>query len=145
MTAHTVKVLLVEDAEPLVTRLSEILMDIPGLELVGPARSVTETIRIAPLIDPDALVLDLQIEDGTGLDVLRVVRAKCKGTTVIVLTNSASDFVRHACLKAGANYFMDKSNELEKLREVLARMAHKLDPPRAVAAAGRRLPRRAKS
>ena len=57
------------------------------------------------------MLLDYQIEGGTGLQLLRAVRPQSPQTEFIVLTNHATDQHRRACLDAGARFFLDKSSE----------------------------------
>jgi DNA-binding NarL/FixJ family response regulator len=116
------KVLIVEDSAAVAERLLELLREVDGLEIAGVARNVEETVELVARAAPDAIVLDLQIAGRTGLEVLQAVKAGPRCIAVIVLTNSASEPVRQACLEAGADYFLDKSNEFERLAGILAKI-----------------------
>ena len=113
------KLLIVEDSQILANKLAEMLTEGTDMEIVGTAGSVGEGALLAPLLHPDVIVVDLQISGGTGLDLLRFAKSNWKEIAVIILTNNASEFIRQACLKAGADFFVDKSNELGELMVIL--------------------------
>ena len=64
------RVFIVDDSSVIVERLTLLLEDIPGVELVGHAADVPQAIQGLLETTPDALVLDLHLPGGTGLDVL---------------------------------------------------------------------------
>jgi DNA-binding NarL/FixJ family response regulator len=117
-----VKLLIVEDSGLVAERLKELVREVPGYEIAGTAADVGGTWRLVPQLNPDVIVLDLQIPGGSGLDVLRAVKSGQRHVFVIVLTNQASAPVREACLSAGADFFLDKSTEFGQLPAVLARI-----------------------
>lgn len=141
---RSLKVLLTEDSPVLATRLKEIVSEMPGFELVGCAGDVNESIRLARVLEPDALLLDLQITGGTGLDVLCAVRAMGRDVAIVVLTNSATSFVKKACLEAGADFFLDKSAELAKLPAILSVIAGRASSAGSIPTIDRRGPLRRK-
>lgn len=67
----------------------------------------------------DTLLLDLQLIDGNGLDVLAAVKPQRPGMHVIVLSNFATPQHRRASLAAGADVFLDKSQEFARVPEIL--------------------------
>jgi DNA-binding NarL/FixJ family response regulator len=55
---------------------------------------------------------------GTGLDVLKNVKHDGHGPRVVVFTNFPYPQYRKRALEYGADFFLDKTTEFEKLREV---------------------------
>ena len=119
---HTprVKVFLVEDSAMLRQRLLAILASIPGAVSCGHAAGATEAISAIEAAKPDAVVLDIQLENGSGFDVLRAVGAS---TAVYVLTNFANDAYRRKAESLGARGFFDKSTEVDRLRQALVQVS----------------------
>jgi DNA-binding NarL/FixJ family response regulator len=119
-----------EDSGAVRERLVRSLDGLAGVSLAGVASAVPES--IAGLRDrlPEALVLDLQLEDGSGLDVLRAVRSELPHLRVIVLTNFATEPYRRAALAEGAEVFLDKSAEFGRVREILATWQRQAAPAR---------------
>ena len=112
-------VLVVEDAPEVRKRLVAIVRAIPGVTVVGEAGSVRGAIEGA-LADADVMLLDLQLVDGSGLEVLAAVKPRRPGLYVIVLSNfSNAQQYRDASLAAGADVVLDKTKEFGRVREIL--------------------------
>ena len=73
---------------------------------------------------PDLVVLDIRMPGGDGGAGLRAVKIRSPGTTVLMLTNYATPVHRERCVAAGADGFLDKSAELDRLVELVARRVH---------------------
>ena len=111
---------IVEDSIPVRDRLVRTLEGLEGLDIVGTAEDVTAAIAGLEDNHPDALILDLQLPSGSGLQVLRAVREKLPAMRVIVMTNFAAEPYRKAALAAGAEVFLDKSAEFARVRDILS-------------------------
>jgi two-component system, LytTR family, response regulator len=82
--AHPVRVLIVDD-EPLARRrVAELLADEPNVEIVAIATSGAEAVAAIRSARPDVVFLDVQMPDGTGLDVVREIGAEAMPITVFV-------------------------------------------------------------
>ncbi len=111
---------IVEDSIPVRDRLVRTLEGLEGLDIVGTAEDVTAAITGLEDNHPDALILDLQLPSGSGLQVLRAVREKLPAMRVIVMTNFAAEPYRKAAMAAGAEVFLDKSAEFARVRDILS-------------------------
>jgi len=116
------KVFIADDSNSVIERLADLLDEIPEARLVGRAGNVSEAVRGVARTNPDALILDLQMPGGTGLDVLRAVRADHPHLQVLICTNHPHKKYREECLSAGANFFLDKSSEFEKILSILRQL-----------------------
>jgi DNA-binding NarL/FixJ family response regulator len=113
------KVIIADDSQVVVERMADLLKDVPGVEIVGQAGNVAEAIRCIRQIKPDAVILDLQMPGGSGLDVLRAIHPDHPAIQVLVCTNFPYPKYRDECLAEGASYFLDKSAEFEKISTIL--------------------------
>ncbi|PYT56325.1 MAG: response regulator [Acidobacteria bacterium] len=113
------KVFIADDSKIVVDRLADLLRDVRGVEVAGQAGDALEAVRCIRQVNPDAVILDLQMPGGSGLDVLRAIRPDHPGLYVLICTNYAYPQFREECLSAGANYFLDKSTEFEKIPDIL--------------------------
>jgi two-component system response regulator DevR len=68
------------------------------------------------------VIQDVQTTDGNGLDLLAAIKQGEKPPVVIVLTNDAYPPYRKAYLRAGADFFLDKSSEFDQIPGVLRRL-----------------------
>ena len=113
-------VYIVDDSPSMRVRLSELLGEIDGVDVVGEAGTPADAIAGILLVHPQYVLLDYQLDGGTGLDVLRAVHPQDPGVVFIVLTNHATPQYRDACLEAGARHFLDKSSEFGRIKEFIA-------------------------
>ena len=128
---RSLRVLLVEDSLPLRERIRSMIEEAGTVEIVGEAGTVPGALVLFRKHQPDAVVLDLQLADGTGYSVLREIKQTHPGCTVIVLTTFTAREFRVRCLEMGADHFLDKSTEFERVLEVLADL-HRVRSPREI-------------
>jgi len=116
------RVLIVEDL-PRVQALLRELIDEPGrFEVTGIADTEAQAIEQYAALQPDAVVIDLSLRQGTGLGViaaLRRLQVNEQRPLLIVLTNHAFPVLEAACRHAGADHFLDKSRDFRRVRGLL--------------------------
>jgi DNA-binding NarL/FixJ family response regulator len=109
----------ISDDSPVVrVRLANIIDDIKGLKLIGEAQNVQDSIAKIEELKPDAVILDIRMPGGSGIDVLKKIKHLQNPPIVIVLTNYPYPQYRNICLESGADFFFDKSNEFHKVVDV---------------------------
>lgn len=113
-------VFIVEDVAVVRARLVEMIEAIPGACVVGEASSPAEAIEGIARTRPHCTVMDFHLRGGNGLTVLRDPRVKACGTAVLVITNDPNTACRQVCLAEGARWFLDKSTEFSKVREIVS-------------------------
>jgi two-component system response regulator DevR len=109
----------VEDSTELRSRIEGELAHIAGIEVVGFSDRAVDAITRIRRLEPDLVVLDLQLAEGSGIDVLRKLSSHDEPPTFIVLTNHSDSGFRKLSLRAGAHYFFDKSTQLEEFIEFI--------------------------
>jgi DNA-binding NarL/FixJ family response regulator len=123
--ANMLRVYLVEDSAPVRERL-EAMVDAVAARTVGHASRAREAIEGILAAHPDLVVLDLQLEQGSGIEVLRALHERAPGIEVLMLTNFPSEPYRRAAERLGARGFFDKSTEFDGVREALAARARRV-------------------
>src|SRR5260370_31330530 len=113
------KVFIADDSKIVVDRLADLVRDVRGVEVAGQAGDALEAVRCIRQVNPDAVILDLQMPGGSGLQVLRAIRPAHPALYVLICTNYAYPQFRDECLSAGANYFLHKFTEFEKIHHLL--------------------------
>ena len=118
------KVFIVEDSPAVLERLVDMIRDVAGMEVVGDAGSFDAAVAGIMTQRPDVAILDIKLADdrGTGLDVLTRVRGQLPGLKAIVLSNYATPQHIKASADAGAEYFLDKSRDFERIAEILGQL-----------------------
>jgi len=117
------QVFIADDSAVICERLATMVAETPGVELAGQARDTTEATRSILKLRPDAVILDVRMPPGSGVDVLQTIKRLASPPKVIVLTNYPYPQYRKRCIDAGADYFLDKSADFEKLEPLLKRIA----------------------
>ena len=113
------KVFIADDSAVVRERLVEMLSEHPGIEIVGQAQGGLEAINAITKLKPDAVILDIRMPGGSGIDVLRNVKKDRSSPVVIMLTSYPYPQYRKKCLDEGADFFFYKSTEFDKVTEVL--------------------------
>lgn len=103
------RILLVEDQTVLREGLRQLIESEPGLTVVGEAASVREGVAAARQLQPDVLLLDLKLPDGSGLEVARQLLAERDPPAVLVLSTYADLALVRSALELGASGYLPKS------------------------------------
>lgn len=117
------KVFLIEDSLQLREVLTQYIESDGAMTVVGSADNPDDAIAALEREEIDAIVLDLQLRDGTsGLPVLAHLNrsGNPKGILCLVLTNRSSEVYRRGVGKLGVAHFYDKSMEFDKAIDMLA-------------------------
>jgi DNA-binding NarL/FixJ family response regulator len=116
-------VLVVDDSKVVRERLVHLIHELPGPVETLEAATARDAMLLLRARAPKVMLLDLELEEGSGFDVLEAMRAENRTTAVVVLTNHAWHQIRKACLRAGARYFFDKSLEFEQAVAAVGELA----------------------
>ena len=119
-------VYIVDDSLILRERLVSMLSDVKGLSVVGQAGETREAMEGIQRLKPDVVILDLHLPGGGGIKVLRYTKQAMPGTKVIILTNYDYPQYRNTCFDAGADLFVDKLTEFDRVPALVAQW---LTPP----------------
>lgn len=110
---------MVEDSALIRDRLEAMIAN-AGAATAGHANTVSGAIRSILDTRPDLVILDIQLADGTGFDVLRALTDQAPGIDVFLFSNFAAYPYRQLAERLGARGFFDKSREFDGMREVVA-------------------------
>ena len=128
-TQGPLKVFLVEDSKLLRERLIEEIASTRETEFVGCAETESDAVDKLRKLECDAIVLDINLARGTGFTVLRYVRGnRADRPQVIVFTNHAYPFYRQLTMEMGADFFLDKATDFNRLLEIIGRLPAAGDP-----------------
>ena len=113
------RVFVVEDTALIGMRIEEMIVE-TGAAVAGHAFGVQAAIDAILALRPDLVVLDIQLADGSGFDVLRTLHDRAPEIDVYLLSNHAAYPYRQIAERLGARGFFDKSREFGSLRDVVA-------------------------
>lgn len=114
--------LIVEDSRIVAGRLGDLLSEIDGVTVVGKPDTADQAIAYLEASEPDAIILDLHLRQGTGFEVLERIRELDRQPLVIILTNYPLPQYRELSLSRGADFFFDKSTQFDEVVKVVERL-----------------------
>ena len=123
---HSIKptnVFIVDDSTSIRSRLAEMLRAMGDVSVIGEAATAPDAVDGILASRPDSVLLDLNLAGRSGIEVLRTVHKQAPEIVFVVLTNHSEPQYRRACTLAGAQYFLDKSTEFQRVRDVIAEIA----------------------
>jgi two-component system response regulator DevR len=129
--ARTLRLLVVDDHEVVRQGLVALLDRRPGFQVVAQAGTVEESIAQARLHQPDIVVMDVRLPDGSGVEACREIRAELPATRVIMLTSFPDDEAVLSAIVAGASGYLLKqirARDLVAALEAVGRGESLLDP-----------------
>ena len=117
-----VKVFLADDSSLIRSRVAAMLGQY-DMAVVGQGGTPQACIGGILSCRPDVVVLDVQLEGGQGLEVLRAVRPAAPDIAFVVFSNNSAAAYRKRYLDAGAACFLDKTAEFGQLAQAVASAA----------------------
>ena len=128
----TPQILLVDD-HPSVRSGIKRAIEGAGMSCCGEAATRSEAFAQIAHKSPDGVILDLNLPDGSGLDIVQWIRKHSKEMAIVILTMSDEESHLIAAMRAGASAFVKKSAPLE---DVVASLRSALSQPENFSASG---------
>jgi DNA-binding NarL/FixJ family response regulator len=125
------RLLVVDDHEVVRQGLVSLLDRRSGFEVVAQAGSVAESIAAAGRFEPDLVIMDVRLPDGSGIEACREIRAARPETRVIMLTSYPDEEAVLSAIIAGASGYLLKQirgRDLVSALEAVGRGESLLDP-----------------
>lgn len=115
------RVLIVDDHRTFAELLAGALSS-AGMEMVGTAHSAAQAIAMAEELQPDVVVMDIEMPRQDGLAATRRIRELCPGTAVAVVTGHSDPAWVVRAAQAGASAFVPKNGSLTEMIDALCRV-----------------------
>jgi two-component system nitrate/nitrite response regulator NarL len=119
----TLRVLVADDHPLFLFAIAHSVKSREELELVGQARTGREAIALALETRPDLAVLDVEMPDLGGLEVLQAITREGLGTRVLFLSGSLDPSTSYDLIEAGASGVLEKTALPEEIGDALLRIA----------------------
>ena len=113
------RVLVVDDHDLVAQTLQRALAIEPDLNVVGCVGSVDAAVQAANELQPDVVLMDFRLPDGSGADATALIKAACPETEVVMLTGHSSGAVLAQALEAGCSGFVSKEGRFDELVETI--------------------------
>ena len=112
---HRTRVVIIDD-HPIVRRgLAELVASMPDLEMAGEAESYAQALEVLQTANTDVAIVDLSLDDSSGLDLLSEIRSRFPTVKSIVFSIHDAELYAPRALRAGAAGFVSKTQPCEDL------------------------------
>ena len=128
---RSLRLLIVDDHEVVRQGLVALLDRRPGFQVVAEAGTVEAAMAQARRHEPDLVVMDVRLPDGSGIEACRDIRAELPATRVVMLTSFPDDEAVFSAIVAGASGYLLKqirARDLVAALEAVGRGESLLDP-----------------
>jgi two-component system response regulator DevR len=115
MSVPPLRVMLVDDHEVVRDGIKLLLNPIPDVVVCAEASSAREAVAVAARALPEVIVMDVRLQDGSGIEATRDIRALRPATQVLMLTSFADDEALFASIMAGAAGYVLKQIKGDEL------------------------------
>jgi two-component system response regulator DevR len=113
------KVFIVEDAPQTQKELTDLLAGDNRFQVVGQAGTVPGALAGIEATSPAAIILDISLPGGSGVEILKDIHKRGRDLCVIVLTGNPYEALRVKCQALGAAAVLDKHDGLGQARDAL--------------------------
>ena len=118
-------ILLVDDELPAIRRMTDLMDEIGGHNVVGQATNGVDAVRKAERLEPDVVLMDIEMPGMNGIEAARHMRT-LPTTPVVVFCTAFDDHALEAFEAAAVDYLL-KPVRAERLKEALGRAEHRWD------------------
>ncbi len=116
------KLLIIEDSPLIVDRIKKNISEIKQLKVIGDTATVKEAEYLIQKEKPNIIILDIHLQGGSGLSLQYMIHSKKLNIKTVILTNYSSPILQEKSFELGTKYFLDKSRDFEKLKDVLVKI-----------------------
>ena len=127
----TIRIMVVDDHEVVRSGLKAILDPETDFEAVGEASSGTEALKKVPVLNPDVVLMDVRMEEMSGIEACRLIKSEHPEVNVLMLTSFSEEEAVMSAIMAGASAYLLKNvgrSELIKAIRGVAAGQNLLDP-----------------
>jgi len=119
-----IRVLVVDDHAVFCDGLATILRLEADIDVVGKGGSVAEAVQSARILQPDVVLLDVHMPDGSGVEAAALIKKDRPQTQVVILTSDEDEAVLRAAVQAGVTGYLSKQEPAAQVVQAVRSAAH---------------------
>ena len=117
------RVMVVDDSAVIRGLISRWIDAEPDLTVAASVRTGLDAVNQVQRVDPDVVVLDIEMPGESGLQVLQRIKSSRSDICVAMFTQHANSQHRARSLDGGADFFFDKSSDIDRLETLVRQLA----------------------
>jgi DNA-binding NarL/FixJ family response regulator len=118
-----IKVLIVDDSPLIVAKVTEMFEEVEIDAELKSCGSFKHAIEIMKVYEPDIFLLDINLPDRSGIELLQVSKKNFPNSHFIMVTNQSHEQYRNICYNHGASSFLDKSNQFHLIPHIISSLS----------------------
>jgi len=115
-------ILIADDSAQVRQSLARMITCFSHLSVVGEATNGQEALVLIRQLQPDIVVLDLEMPELSGLEVLAAIKSENLKCTVMMFTGQTEENYRQKCLAMGATHFFEKATQVSEFLTALKQL-----------------------
>jgi len=115
MNTTPIKIILTDDHQIVRDGIKAMLNDVPGIQIVAEAASGMELYKLMETNKADVVVLDIELQDISGIDICRQITAKYPETRILILSMYTGEEFIFKAISEGARGYLPKNTNRDEL------------------------------
>lgn len=113
------RLLIIESSIEIILRLEEMLSELATVGTIHSAASYEKGLKLFHEKKPDVVLMDIFLPENKSLSLLAEMKTANDNTSFIVLLSNAIDFKNEWCKMLGADHFIDKYHDFERIPAIV--------------------------
>jgi len=122
--SETLQLLIIDDHVMFREGLISLFKQQPDFDVIGHGGTVNDAVELFDQLNPDILLLDYFLPDGTGVDAIQKIKENSPDALIVLLTHSEDDEMVYMAIRNGAKGYLLKSQPAMELVNSLRRVVH---------------------
>ena len=122
---NTIRVILADDHAMIRRGIRRLLEKDSNICVVGEAGTGADALRLVRELEPDLLLLDIEMPDMKGIHVARELRAACVPVSIVILSACDDEYFIREILQVGVDGYLNKSDPPSRIRDAVYRASQK--------------------
>lgn len=122
---NTIRVILADDHAMIRRGIRRFLEKGSNICVIGEASTGVDALRLVRDLEPDLLLLDIEMPDMKGIHVARELRANRVPVSIVVLSACDDEYFIQEILQAGVDGYLNKSEPPSKIRDMIHQVSRK--------------------
>lgn len=114
-----------DDSKIICDRITALLKEIPGTSDILCGYNFKDGMQLIKTHKPEVVIFDINLPDNNGIELLRTIKEKKYPVKVVIMmTEDASEEKKEKCLQLGADHFLNKFTDFERIPEIIVEFSN---------------------